>query len=432
MWMQLALLAFNSPASVLPGTTGIYNSSVTPPSLPWNTYNYCNAPHLNAEHYHRPNVADAKLVHVTIMTRHHKRTPDNLLPNENAYNPAEGWDCSNFIQNNYADRTAHIYHETNAPSWHPFLNRIWNGTCDSGQLTAGGIEDAIKHGKDLWSVYGTKLNFLKSVDTKDIYIRTSNSDRTYQVSGGMLYGMDPGSAQTSFPVHTQPSNIDSLVPSYSCPAAEDIRSSYQSVSAWTDHLSQHTDLKARLDAILGTAGLNAWSSWYDHFFDIFTSRTCGGHSLPCNTITGACVSEADAAQVFAIGDFEYNYIWNAASGADDYVKLTFGVMFLELAQNLHALARGNEPYKLRLYVGHDGSMIRLASGLGIGAQTPLRWPALGSEIAMEVWEAGSGRFVRVLHEGTPVAGLEMVAYDKFIQLLESNVPADLAQRCNGT
>ena len=45
---------------------------------------------------------------------------------------------------------------------------------------------------------------------------------------------------------------------------------------------------------------------------------------------------------------------------------------------------GEESFKLRFYVGHDGSMVRLASGLGFGKIAPLRWPALGSEIVMEV------------------------------------------------
>ena len=46
----------------------------------------------------------------------------------------------------------------------------------------------------------------------------------------------------------------------------------------------------------------------DHFFDVLTARTCHGHPLPCNDITGTCVSEADATSVFAIGDFEYEYV----------------------------------------------------------------------------------------------------------------------------
>ena len=141
-------------------------------------------------------------------------------------NPAMGWDCSNFIQNNYADHTIPINHQTDIPSWHPFLSRIWNGSCDSGQLTAAGLDDAIQHGKvsgfqssnmtcvhyadltskDLWSVYAGRHGLVQSVNEKDLYIRTSNSDRTYQVTGGLLFGMDPEFPR-SFQVHTQPSNV---------------------------------------------------------------------------------------------------------------------------------------------------------------------------------------------------------------------------------
>ena len=44
----------------------------------------------------------------------------------------------------------------------------------------------------------------------------------------------------------------------------------------------------------------------DHYFDAFSSRMCHGHALPCNT-TGICVSDDDAAKVFALGDHEYKY-----------------------------------------------------------------------------------------------------------------------------
>ena len=52
--------------------------------------------------------------------------------------------------------------------------------------------------------------------------------------------------------------------------------------------------------------------------------------------------------------------------------------------NFNLFKAGEESFKLRFYVGHDGSMVRLASGLGFGKIAPLRWPALGSEIVMEV------------------------------------------------
>lgn len=59
-------------------------------------------------------------------------------------------------------------------------------------------------------------------------------------------------------------------------------------------------------------------------------------------------------------------------------------MFQELAMNFQLFQSGGETFKMRFYVGHDGSMIRLASGLGLGKISSLRWPALGSEIVMEV------------------------------------------------
>ncbi|KAI8996247.1 phosphoglycerate mutase-like protein [Trametes punicea] len=435
-WMlQIPLLCFlgglvSAESGSLASANGVYNSSITPSDLPWNTYNYCNAPHVSKEHYARPtNVSHPELVYLNVVIRHHKRTPDNLYPNENELNSIP-WDCAHFEQFNYGGPGgAQVFHETVSPSWHPFLSQIWNGTCDEGQLTAGGFQDAIRHGQDFWSVYHEELDFLPSVNEKDIFIRTSTETRTFQVASGLLVGMDPGMATKTFPVTTQPSPIDSIPPNYACPKADAVRSAFQSVPAWTDHLEANADLKARLDATLGTAGLDAWSSWYDHFFDTFSSRTCNGHPLPCNS-TGACVSEADAARVFSIGDFEYNYIWNAAQNATEYTQLTFGVFMLELAQNFELFRSSRDPYKLRFYVGHDGTMIRLASLLGLGEISPLRWPALGSELIMEVWEAAGKHFVRVIHEGTVVPSLDWISLDSFINKLQDQVPANIAIQCN--
>jgi 2-phosphoxylose phosphatase len=69
-------------------------------------------------------------------------------------------------------------------------------------------------------------------------------------------------------------------------------------------------------------------------------------------------------------------------------------MFQELAQNFLSFKAGQEGFKLRLYIGHDGSMIRLASGLGI--QGPLRWPALGSEFVFETHDFPPFWFLHIL------------------------------------
>ena len=66
---------------------------------------------------------------------------------ENPLNPPAGWNCSNFEQFNFGGpEAADVFHKTDVPSWHPYLSTIWNGTCDEGQLTKDGLNDAIKHG----------------------------------------------------------------------------------------------------------------------------------------------------------------------------------------------------------------------------------------------------------------------------------------------
>lgn len=78
-------------------------------------------------------------------------------------------------------------------------------------------------------------------------------------------------------------------------------------------------------------------------------------------------------------------------------------------------------------------MIRLASLLGLGKIAPLRWPAMGSEIVIEVWQVTDGEhFVRVIHEGTPVSTLAWVPLNAFIGLLESQIPEDVFQACMGS
>lgn len=69
---RLATLIFLSRNVEESTPVEIYNSSITPKHLPFDTYNYCNAPHLNAAHYKPPNNTNVILKYVTIVMRHHK------------------------------------------------------------------------------------------------------------------------------------------------------------------------------------------------------------------------------------------------------------------------------------------------------------------------------------------------------------------------
>jgi hypothetical protein len=62
--------------------------------------------------------------------------------------------------------------------------------------------------QDFASVYAP---FLKSISPSRIYLRTSTADRTYQVAGGMLYGMDPKTKDIMWPAHVQPAGVSRLL-----------------------------------------------------------------------------------------------------------------------------------------------------------------------------------------------------------------------------
>ena len=93
-----------------------------------------------------------------------------------------------------------------------------------------------------------------------------------QVAGTMLGAVCAGT--WTWAVFTQPSSvralplrcsraddtpqIASIVPVYACPVAD---TQLEGVQSWTEHRSENVWLKARLDAMFGTAGLDVWASW---------------------------------------------------------------------------------------------------------------------------------------------------------------------------
>lgn len=61
--------------------------------------------------------------------------------------------------------------------------------------------------QDFASVYIDKLKFLRGVNTEEIWVRTSTEDRTYQVAGGLLFGMDSSVNNEPFKVHNEPASV---------------------------------------------------------------------------------------------------------------------------------------------------------------------------------------------------------------------------------
>lgn len=248
--------------------------------------------------------------------------------------------------------------------------------------------DAYQHGRDLWNVYGEKLHLIPSNPDANggskIWLRSTESPLTQQSAGGVLRGIWPDYKGTGLPLHQQVSNVDTVNEGYGCDARGTILSAIESTSEWNEHLSVTASLRNQLGSMLG-ATEGAWQETFDHFSDNFQSRLCNGYKLPCNTqATSQCVTAAQADEVFRAGDWEWNYYWRANPNATEYIQVVQGVFIAEVLQHLNAVKQANGKQQLaysHTFV-HDGDIGPVLGALGI---TALRWPGMGSNIAIEVW-----------------------------------------------
>jgi len=321
--------------------------------------------------------------------RHHKRTPyaSNTFPKE-----SYPWDCSDqglFYYgeplNPAGNTSASTYWSVYTNPINPFAQSGFNGSCQFPQITREGLDDSLQHGKDLFGVYHDLLGFLPDNINEKTTWRVSNNVITSQVAGMLIEGMY--SPRENVPLHVQPPTIDSLAPSYSCPAASSLYSSYgvgSTAADWTRHLTATAPLFASLDAISGVPiDSSEWHTWFDHYYDNLSARQCHAKPLPCNITNPAlCVSQAQADTVYRLGQYEYSFIYRDSPLSLQAAAASYGVYMAELVQNMRsALARQN-PVLYRHNVAHDGSLARLLSFLQVEQMV---WVGMGSEVVFEVY-----------------------------------------------
>ncbi|OJD37360.1 histidine acid phosphatase [Diplodia corticola] len=445
----------------------VFNGSQLPDGVPYGTYNWCNMPHVRASEYPKLASDEYQLEYVEVIHRHHKRTPyaSNTFPVE-----PYPWSCSDsglFYSgaplNPQGNASARTYWSVYTSPSNPFSASGFNGTCQFPQLTRGGLDDSWQHGRDLWGVYHDLLSFLPSDDPLSaMEFRVTNNVITSQVASMLIAGMlsrsSPRSSQDDdddddaaaappaaslpdaapIPLKVQPSSIDSLEPTYPCPAASALLSLYgpgsnasSSSSLWHAHLAASRPLFAALDALSGVApdtnstNADEWHQSWDHYFDNLSARLCHAKPLPCNGSSSNdssrssananddddddddreeeekeeeekekqhCVTAAQAASVFRLGQHEYATVWRAAPEGLAVAAAAYGVWVAEVAANIRAAVaaatigkRGPAPagaVRYRHNVAHDGSVARLLALLQVDVMV---WPGMGAEVVFEVY-----------------------------------------------
>ena len=383
------------------GTNGfVFNSSQLPAGFEYAaTYNWCNMPHVRPTEY--PQAPPGyKLEYVEVIHRHHKRTPyaSNTFPVE-----VYPWYCDDeglFYSGAplpTGNGSAQTYWSVYTSSSNPFAPEGFNGTCQFPQISRGGLDDSWQHGRDLFATYRDLLGFLPHTPNEQVLYRVTNNVITSQVASMLFHGQWNSSLR--FPLQIQPDSIDSLEPTYACPAASALSSTYGVGSSnpnWTQHLQLIQPLFDRLDAVSGVDVTDpAWHNSVDHYFDNLSSRLCHGKPLPCNISNPTlCVTETDAAQIFRTGEYEYSFIYRDTPESLAMSVARYGVWVAELAQSFRDI--GKSPVKYRHNVAHDGSVSLLLSILQVDVMV---WPGMGAEVVFEVYSKGDAQYVRILWGG---------------------------------
>lgn len=308
-------------------------------------------------------------------------TPLLIEPSQN-----QPYNCDNILPYLYAapqhgTAPLPVYAQTYTDPTNPFVSSYVNGSCQFPQLTLGGLLDGIQHGRDLWAVYGEKLGLIPPQPDDRVWFRSSSSPLTQQSAGGVLRGIWPD-YQGSLPLHQQTSAVDTVNEGYSCSAQGAILSAIESTAEWKEHLDVTADLRSALGSMLGATS-SAWQSTFDHFSDNFQARLCNGYELPCNFKNHSeCVTAAQAAEVFRAGDWEWNYYWRTNPNVTEYIQVVEGLFIGEIVSRLEAVQQGKSNLVYSHIFIHDGDIGPVLGALGI---TALRWPAMGSNIAFEIW-----------------------------------------------
>lgn len=407
-----------------------YGSYVSPES--YGQYNYCNMPHVRKLEYLVPE-SGFKLQYVEVIHRHHKRTPyqDNAFPVEDTE-----LSCSSVKNRYYANVVARGHENVNV-GWNNYQSEMnpfafelpgFNGSCQFPQISDGGLNDSYYHGVDLYANYHDNLAFLpEKYNSSLIQFYVTSNVITSQVAGALIAGMFPLESNENIDLNIQRAASDSLEPKYTCAGADDTKAAILLEKGWRDHLDQSQYLFEELDAISGVPNTSeSWHSSLDHYFDNLAHRTCHGMPLPCSLESGECIADAQAKQVFRLGDFEYNYLYRESTNSTLYSVGRYGVFLMELQQHLKEAKSGNTTVRYRHNIAHDGSISPLLGALQIEL---LRWPGMGAEVLFELWKKPTDEtyYVRVLYGGQPLATsgplgvIDMIPFEKFDEYIESLV-----------
>jgi len=290
------------------------------------------------------------------------------------------------------------------------------GGCHMGQLTEKGQRQAKDLGTWLRSRYVDTLGLLPPTYQDGLVAaRTTNYQRTRGTLAGVLTGLwggeDPASME---PIHVVTSNnLDEILyaDTKTCPHLQIYMGMMKETSKglvtsdpdmpWAEEEATRVLALQGWDKEGGNSKGVYWNTrwaWTD-LHDVLTSMEAAGKPLP----TGVTPRLKSAINRLATKEFA-PFIAPAMTDTHGHavLRLSLGVLLTTLVENMEAAAASRStdstaPPVMRLYSGHDSTVMPLLSALGVNVLES--WPPYVSNLVFELWQlpGSESHVVRVLY-----------------------------------
>ncbi|KAJ2234320.1 hypothetical protein H4R99_003085 [Coemansia sp. RSA 1722] len=421
------------------------------------SYTYCDPGYPTNSSYTA--VPDAQLEFVQTIVRHGDRTPVHVIPNDE-----NTWTCDGIDEHMYlhgagqseSNNTGGFQQVIEIPGWNQkfgYANQVWRGSCDVGQLTDHGKLQHRTLGSYLRGIYVDKMGFLsESLErASEVYARTTYVWRTKNSAESLLGSLWPNrgiSPKTSIPIHTYPSEIETMYGnSGACPRLKSIMTEITDSDTYQGFLEDQGPLMARLAGIFGVNNKSngEWRDTWDGYFDILNARQCHAMQLPCShtpetgkQATSNCATPADVLQASRNSHYEIALKYRDHPMAHNYTRLVIGSLWGSLKQQMEEhIAGKSDDLRFALYSGHDSTIVPLLASLKASNRNML-WPPYASNLLLELWKKTDGsRVVRVIYNGKVLelqdgnqwCDLGACPVDTFFGHIDKFIPTDITTEC---
>jgi len=307
-----------------------------------------------------------------------------------------------------------------------------------GRLTQIGMHMEYELGKFLKERYMNNSFLDNEYVWKQVYVRSSDSERCLQSAESQLAGLFPPSGRQIWnpdikwqpvPVHTVPPDQDPLLrpDDTVCPRLYELFEEVYERASWKEKERQSKELIKLVARGTGLEDLDLKT--FSHPVD----------TLHCEMVGKLDVPDWAIENWKSIKQLEDWWFSERFSGSDEFGRLSGGALLGKINANMRSWIGGlkNDLYKMNIFSGHDTSILSLSAALNINLH---QVPPFSTCIMIELYSVTNGSYFVEINYRNDTSGViyqlrlpnctMSCPLDKFLAETKSRVPVDREKECN--